>query len=193
VTPTALALIVAAVTGGAGIVQGLVQGILTSRSASVGARQEAARAGIDLCDRLMSSLAAMGQAANEYSLRVDDAGFLDDWDAREGFVHKILTTHGQTLGAATSLPADSSARGPVDRAMKVCTQLPEAADPSEILRRWKADNKAIPAAFEAVGRERARQFAMLEAATQPWWVRKRSRGVRLWALPFTSKRRKEFR
>lgn len=188
-----VALVVALVTGGAGVVQGVVQGTLTGRSASVGARQEAARAAIEMCDRLMLNLAAVGQAANEYGLRLADDSFLSesDWDRREPFIHKLLTAHGLTKGAVASLPPQSPARPPVEKAMDVCAGLPGIGSRQDVIRRWKEGSDAIPAAFEAVGRERARQYALLEVAARPWWARKRVRGVRHWWVPFTSARREE--
>lgn len=43
-------------------------------------------------------------------------------------------------------------------------------------RRAARPCRCIPAAFEAVDRERARQFALLEVAARTWWAR----GVQLW-------------
>jgi hypothetical protein len=73
--------------------------------------------------------------------------------------------------------------------MRACTQLRAQRERREVLRQWEADSPAIPEAFDAVGRERARQFALLQVASRPWWARKRALGVRRWALPFARKRR----
>jgi len=166
-----LALIIAAIAAGGGIVQGSVQGLLTSRAATINARQEAAWAMIDLCDRVLKNLAEMAQAANEYGLNLADDSFLSNWEVRQPFIHRILTAHGTTKAAVGGLPLDSPARRPLEEAMRVCTALPSIGERRDILASWKAENHYIADAFDAVGRERAHQLALLQVAGRPWWVR----------------------
>jgi hypothetical protein len=163
-------LIVAAITGGAGIVQGLVQGALTSRSASVSARQEAARAAIELCDRLSEHVADAGQAANEYGLELTEK-FLKDWAAREPLVRRIHVADARVFAAVAALPADSAARVPVEAGMKVIMNLVSLGDASDLNAAWVRDRHLIARALEAIGRERAFQYRRLEAAARMPWAR----------------------
>jgi hypothetical protein len=141
-----IALIVAAITGGAGIVQGLVQGALTSRSASVSARQEAARAAIELCDRISEHVADAGQAANEYGLELTGE-FLKDWAGREPLVRRIHIADARVFAAVAALPTDSAARVPVERAMKVIMDLVALGDASTLNAAWVRDRNAIARAL----------------------------------------------
>lgn len=174
---TELALIVAAITIGGGIVQAFVQGGLSRSGAAIAARQEGAREAIRLCDRLAEHLTEAAQAANVYGLEISRE-FMVDWAARRPLIEPILTAHGRAYAALAALPADSSARAPVERALKVITELPSIGKPSEIVAAWRANSNAIPQALEAIGRERSYQYRRLEVASRFWWMRLRARRER---------------
>ncbi|MFC0545719.1 hypothetical protein [Kutzneria chonburiensis] len=166
---TELALIVAAITGGSAVVQGIVQGALTARSARVAARQQAVRANIELLQRLQVQLAELGQAANVYMIGVVfEADFFtaEGWNSkRRQPAERLQEAHGNTYASIHALPVKSPARGAALDATNLIETIMIHGDPKDLNSEWKQGNRKIATALEAVGLALREQYKELQEVT----------------------------
>jgi F0F1-type ATP synthase membrane subunit c/vacuolar-type H+-ATPase subunit K len=168
-----VALIVAGITAGAGIVQGTVQGWIISRATRVAARQEAIKVDIALLERLGEQLAAMGQAANDYALAIADKGFYTDekWaELRQPLLRELTATNGAVYYSAYAIGDDSGARKASLEAASIVMDLGLLATREQpvgsIIQSWSNDSPKIKEAIEVVGRERRGKHQGLETVTR---------------------------
>jgi hypothetical protein len=111
-----LTLVVAGIVGGAGIVQGIVQGVLTGRGATISARQETARAGIAHADDLIEKFTNLVVAEEAYELAVAMQEFNADLKREAQLKREVRLAYLKAYGAIVALPEDSPARIPAHRA-----------------------------------------------------------------------------
>lgn len=165
-----IALIVAAIAAGSGLVQAAVQGTLAARNASVGARQEAARAAIAMYDRLTENVADVSCSVEMFILD-SRPELIEDIASRDALRRAILVANRRAFGAAAAVSAASVCREPIRKALTLAEEIVAITDQHLIEVIWAQNSNVFSSALGAIGRARSHHYRRLETAASLWWVR----------------------